>query len=319
MKVLIGLFFVCVVLAGATPYALDKYVGKKVAEKIVEFSNEEKKKDPTLSITHGEIHYDVFDDLITIENISYYSIGKGFEVTVKKVVTTPVDTEGFSDSSNYFESIPKLAITNIEGGKINVRKSKLTDDMAMKVYSYFAGDDGNIEFSSNSKGVFLTDLGEYEYSNSTHIENLGELEVLVGVNGIPTAGVDKQPNDMPEMLKDMKVEEFGISFSTTHTKAILNELFDVLSHVDSEKEVVKELNKLAVKMKADESLKGFAQPILDIAKSYQSQRKLTLELKSNEAIDIEKAMMAMTMAAMGAGTPSEIANHLQIKLESRLD
>ena len=86
-----------------------------------------------------------------------------------------------------------------------------------------------------------------------------------------------------------------------------------------EKEVVKELNKLAGKMKADETLKGFAQPILDIAKSYQSQRKLTLELKTNEAIDIEKAMMAITMAAMGAGTPSEIANHLQIKLESRLD
>tara|TARA_Y100001934_G_C12230453_1_gene715160 strand:+ start:197 stop:1156 length:960 start_codon:yes stop_codon:yes gene_type:complete len=319
MKVLIGLFFVCVVLAGATPYALDKYVGKKVAEKIVEFSNEEKKKDPTLSITHGEIHYDVFDDLVTVENISYYSIEKGFEVTVKKVITTPVDTEDFSDISNYFESIPKLAITNIEGGKINVRKSKLTDDMAMKVYSYFAGEDGDIEFSSNSKGVFITDLGEYEYSNSTHIENLGELEVLVGVNGIPTAGGDKQLNDMPEMLKDMKVEEFGISFSTTHTKAILNELFDVLSHVDSEKEVVKELNKLAGKMKADETLKGFAQPILDIAKSYQSQRKLTLELKTNEAIDIEKAMMAITMAAMGAGTPSEIANHLQIKLESRLD
>ena len=191
--------------------------------------------------------------------------------------------------------------------------------MAMKVYSYFAGEDGDIEFSSNSKGVFITDLGEYEYSNSTHIENLGELEVLVGVNGIPTAGGDKQLNDMPEMLKDMKVEEFGISFSTTHTKAILNELFDVLSHVDSEKEVVKELNKLAGKMKADETLKGFAQPILDIAKSYQSQRKLTLELKTNEAIDIEKAMMAITMAAMGAGTPSEIANHLQIKLESRLD
>lgn len=319
MKVLIGLFFVCVVLAGATPFALDKYVGKKVAEKIVEFSNEEKKKDPTLSITHGEIHYDVFDDLITIEDISYYSIGNGFEVTAKKIVTTPVDTEKFSDGSNYFESIPKLAVTNIEGGKINVRKSKLTDDMAMKVYSYFAGEDGDIEFSSNSKGAFLTDLGEYEYSSTTYIENLGTLEVLVGVNGIPTAGIDKQPSDKPEVLKGMEVKDFELSFSTTHTKSILNELFDVLSHVDNEKEVVKELNKLADKMKGDESLKGFAQPIQDIAKSYQSQRKLTLLLRSNEAIDAEKAVMAMTMAAMGAGTPSEIANHLQIKLESRLD
>jgi hypothetical protein len=317
-KLLIISSAIIVGILGATPFAIDKYVSSKVTEKFESEKAQILKLDPTLSITYGDVFYSVFEDLVTVKDISYYSVASGIDLSINKVVFTPID-----NGANWEElpSIPNNALTTIDGGKVGFRGIGFTQ-REKDIVSFIAGQDKKIEFSMKMSSEFDEKLREYNYYNDFYVENIGTYDLNFTINGFDPDSKDVQSLDQGTAIKylmeNVSVNNFNLSFTTQNVKRIADELFMLKNYVKNDDEFTSELEKLASKMESEESMKGFSKPIRDFSKSYTSNKEITLSFVSDKNIKINNLIMAVTATQIGGTAPQTIADHLGIKVISEV-
>lgn len=310
MKRIILLAISVATLIGLTPFAADKIVSNRAEDKITEISASIRKQDPTATLTYNDISYDVFQNLITIDGLSYHSTEKGMEAGIATLTFTPVSDDP-EEYSSAISELPENSIVQVKAGWLGIESGKL-DDSNRKQYEFLAGADNKIEFSLDFKGAYQEKNDTYDYKSNFYIENAGTIDfnfILEEFSG----------NTSKEQHKplDIRVSNLNLSFSTDNTKNILDQLFDVMKHAKDEDEFGIELEKLAKKLESEDNLKGFSKPIRDLSKSYYSGRKITLTISTTKPLD-SKTLIAVAMMAQSANNPAQVANTMGLKLTSSL-